>query len=161
MERIFSTANPSTFHSPCGYAASRRGQCARQLSTNRYFPDPPGIVLLCYIRFYQTFNRQRGNEAPRNPKDSNGGRGRNIAPEPKRRVNLPMVPPGGFLRGEQFERERVVPSLSRTTFHTFLPEQESMAPAGSARSQFRTELFCESLLPLQCPVSLLRWKMEC
>ena len=30
-----------------------------------------------------------------------------------RRVNLPMVPPGGFLRGEQFERERVVPPLSR------------------------------------------------
>ena len=34
-------------------------------------------------------------------------------PEPKRRVNLPMVPPGGVSRGGQFERERVVPPLSR------------------------------------------------
>ena len=53
-------------------------------------------------------------------------------PEPKRRVNLPMVPPGGFSRGGQFERERVVPPLSRTTFLTFLPEQESKAPLASA-----------------------------
>ena len=43
-----------------------------------------------------------------------------------------MVPPGGFLRGEQFERERVVPPLSRTTFLPFLPEQESKAPLASA-----------------------------
>ena len=53
----------------------------------------PGIVLWCDTGLYQSFNRQRENEAPRNPEASNGGRGRNIAPEPKRRVNLPMVPP--------------------------------------------------------------------
>ncbi len=73
----------------------------------------PGIVLLCDTGLFQAFNRQRGKETLPKATSQNGEKSRNLAPEPKRRVNLPMVPPGGFSRGEQFERERVAPPLSR------------------------------------------------
>ena len=75
-----------------------------------------------------------GTKCPKNTQPKTGAEAETHHPEPKRRVNLPMVPPGGFLRGEQFERERVVPPLSRTTFLPFLPEQERKAPLASARS---------------------------
>ena len=54
-----------------------------------------------------------GTKQSQNPQTQTGAGASDYHPEPKRRVNLPMVPPGGFLRGEQFERERVVPPLSR------------------------------------------------
>ena len=66
-----------------------------------------------------------------------------------------MVPPGGY-KGGTIRAGASCSPLKPASLLTFLPEQESKAPAGSARSQFRTEIFCESLLPLQCPVSFLR-----
>ena len=68
---------------------------------------------MCDTGLFHAFNRQRGKEEPRKEQTQTGAGTKISHPEPKRRVNLPMVPPGGFLRGEQFERERVVPPLSR------------------------------------------------
>ena len=62
----------------------------------------------------------------------------------------------GILKGGTIRAGASCSPLKPASLLTFLPEQESKAPAGSARSQFRTEIFCESLLPLQCPVSFLR-----
>ena len=49
------------------------------------------------------------------PKYHNPKRGQRLKPttRAKAKGQSRMVPPGGFLRGEQFERERVVPPLSR------------------------------------------------
>ena len=41
------------------------------------------------------------------------GQGLKTSTRAKAKGQSRMVPPGGFLRGEQFERERVVPPLSR------------------------------------------------
>ena len=41
-----------------------------------------------------------------------------------------MVPPGGFLRGEQFERERVVPPLSRLLCFLSCRSKKGRPPAG-------------------------------
>ena len=73
----------------------------------------PGIVSLCDTGLFQTFNRQRGKDTPPTPTNPNGGKGRNPPPRAKAKGQSRMVPPGGFSRGEQFERERVVPPLSR------------------------------------------------
>ena len=75
---------------------------------------------MCPVSFYgaiaglfRALNRQRGNEAVPKPTNANGGRGKRLPPRAKAKGQSRMVPPGGFLRGEQFERERVVPPLSR------------------------------------------------
>ena len=67
-----------------------------------------------------------------------------------------MVPPGGFSRGEQFERERVVPPLSRTTFLPFLPEQERKAAGGQCPLTISHGGFLRIVFSLTRPVSLLR-----
>ena len=95
----------------------------------------PGIVLLCDTGLFQAFNRQRGKETLPKTTSQNGGKSRNLAPEPKRRANLPMVPPGGFSRGEQFERERVAPPLSRLLCLLSCRSKKGRPPAGRT-SQF-------------------------
>ena len=129
--------------------ASRHGQFARRLSAARYFPAPPAGVppvsishgsllrfvtsltrpVSFYVRYrafscFQSTAWEQGTPKSHKPK-----RGQRLKPttRAKAKGQSRLVPPGGFSRGEQFERERVVPPLSRTTFHTFLPEQESMA----------------------------------
>ena len=100
--------------SACCESLSQKSKIfASSLSQGSLFA--PGIVLWCDtgLFLFLAFNRQRGNEEPKIPQTQTGAETTPPAPEPKRRVNLPMVPPGGFLRGEQFERERVVPPLSR------------------------------------------------
>ena len=98
---------------------------ARQLSANRYFPDPPGIVLWCDTGLFPAFNRQRGNKAVSKPTNPNGGRGKRLPPRAKAMGQSRMVPPGGFLRGEQFERERVA-----GFFASFLAGARKEGPAG-------------------------------
>ena len=49
-----------------------------------------------------------------------------------------MVPPGGFSRGEQFERERVAPPLSRTTFLPFCRSKKGR-PRWQALAESRLE----------------------
>ena len=51
----------------------------------------------------------------KNPKSHKPKRGQRLPPRTRAKAKgqSRMVPPGGFLRGEQFERERVVPPLSR------------------------------------------------
>ena len=56
-----------------------------------------------------------------------------------------------FHMGWCFGEVAAVESLS----HGYaVPAPFGKGAAGSARRQFRTGIFCESLLPLQCPVSL-------
>ena len=112
--------NPSVTAAPCQLPLAREplrvvpaDNFARWLSTNRPFPDPPGIVPLCDTGLFPAFNRQRGKEAVPKPTSQNGSKGNRFATRAKAKGQSRMVPPGGFLRGEQFERERVVPPLSR------------------------------------------------
>ena len=92
--------NPSVTAAPCQLPLAREPFCARYRSIVQY-------------RFLQAFNRQRGKGIP--PKTHNPKRGQRPKPttRAKAKGQSRMVPPGGFLRGEQFERERVVPPLSR------------------------------------------------
>ena len=88
---------------------------------------------MCDTGLFHAFNRQRGKEEPRKEQTQTGAGTKISHPEPKRRVNLPMVPPGGFLRGNNSSGSELFP-LKPASLHTFLPEQESMAPLASARS---------------------------
>ena len=90
-----------------------RWQCARWLSANRYFPDPPGIVSLCDTGLFSDFQSTAWEGG--GPKTHKPKRGQKLkrSTRAKAKGQSRLVPPGGFLRGEQFERERVVPPLSR------------------------------------------------
>ena len=93
--------NPSVTATPCQLPLAREPFCARYRSMVRL----PGFFVLSID--------SEGTKQSQNPQTQTGAGASDYHPEPKRRVNLPMVPPGGFSRGEQFERERVVPPLSR------------------------------------------------
>ena len=92
----------------------------------------PGIVLLCDTGLFQALNRQRGKGIP--PKTHNPKRGQRPKPttRAKAKGQSRMVPPGGFLRGEQFERERVVPPLSRLLCFLSCRSKKGRPPAGQA-----------------------------
>ena len=75
-------------------AGSARSQFRTKLVCNRYFPDPPGIVLWFDTGLFQSFNRQRGKETPQKPQTITGAGGKTHHPEPKRRVNPGWFHPG-------------------------------------------------------------------
>ena len=94
----------------------------------------------------------------KHPKSHNPKRGQGLKPTTRAKAKGQSSDGStrGILKGGIIRAGASYYPLEPASLLTFLPEQESKAPAGSARSQFRTEIFCESLLPLQCPVSLLR-----
>ena len=76
--------------------------------------------------------------------------------------------PSGFHMGSYFGKVPPVESLSQKSeiFASSLSQGSLRAvPAdnfgGESPLTMRTGIFCESLLPLQCPVSLLRWRWIC
>ena len=77
------------------------------------------LPLQCPVSFYVrywAFSIFQSTAWARNPQkrtNQKGGRGNRFATRAKAKGQSRLVPPGGFLRGEQFERERVVPPLSR------------------------------------------------
>ena len=86
---------------------------------------------------------------------------------------MPLAKPGGF-RGRRFPHG---PALRESACRKSLSQKSeifaSSLSQGSLRAvpapnfggesplTMRTGIFCESLLPLQCPVSLLRWRWIC
>ena len=94
----------------CGIPQSRLTPCQLPLTRE---PFLSGIVLWCDAGLFHTFNRQRGKEAAHKHTKPKRGQGLNPRTRAKAKGQSRLVPPGGFLRGEQFERERVVPPLSR------------------------------------------------
>ena len=81
---------------------------------------------------FQSTAWERNTPKPHKPK-----RGQRLKPttRAKAKGQSRMVPPGGFLRGEQFERERVVPPLSRLLCILSCRSKKVWPTAGSA-SQF-------------------------
>ena len=71
--------------------------------------------VLSYCTIPGFFNLSIDSVGTKHPKNHNPKRGQRLKPttRAKAKGQSRMVPPGGFLRGEQFERERVVPPLSR------------------------------------------------
>ena len=106
-----SPAVPAPFSK--GAPACRRCRFRTMVLYDSLLPCPARYRFIVRYRVFTDFQSTAWERRTQNPTNPNGGRDYPPAPEPKRRVNLPMVPPGGFSRGEQFERERVVPPLSR------------------------------------------------
>ena len=106
-----------------------------------------------YRAFFGFQSTARERSAPKIT-TQNGGSSQNIPPRAKAKGQSPDGSTRGILKGGIIRAGASYSPLEPASLLTFLPEQESKAPAGSARSQFRTEIFCKSLLPLQSPVSL-------
>ena len=114
-----SPKKPSPFH--IGLYFEEVPTVNPSVKNQRFLPAPFGKgAFLRPVSFYgaiaglfRALNRQRGNKAVPKPTNPNGGRGKRLPPRAKAKGQSRMVPPGGFLRGEPFERERVVPPLSR------------------------------------------------
>ena len=90
---------------------------------------------------------------------------RNFLPIPS---SLFTKKPSPFHMGSYFGKVPPVESLSQKSeiFASSLSQGSLRAvPAdnfgGESPLTMRTGIFCESLLPLQCPVSLLRWRWIC
>ena len=102
----------------------------------------------------------------KHPKSHNPKRGQRLKPRTRAKAKgqSRLVPPGGFSRGEQFERERVVPPLSRLlcllSCRSKKVRPRWQAPGVSPVS-ISLGSSCRSSLPLQSPVSLLRWRLGC
>ena len=106
--------NPSVTAAPCQLPLAREPFYARYRSMVRY---------RAFLSSQSTTWAQRTSKSNK-PKR---GQGVESTTRAKAKGQSPDGSTRGILKGEQFERERVAPPLSRTTFHTFLPEQESMA----------------------------------
>ena len=98
---------PASLWNPPGFARGKttfgKGGFGRRI--HRYCSNDTG--------FFPSSNRQRGKKAVPNPHKPERGQVLKPSTRAKAKGQSRMVPPGGFLRGEQFERERVVPPLSR------------------------------------------------
>ena len=76
-------------------------------------------AFLCPVSFHCAipgfFRLSIDSVGTKHPKKHRPKRGQGLKPSTRAKAKgqSRMVPPGGFLRGEQFERERVVPPLSR------------------------------------------------
>ena len=113
------TKKPSPFH--IGLYFEEVPTVNPSVKNQRFLPAPFSKV--AFLRpvsfhgaipgFFKLSIDSVGKIHPQTPQTQTGEKAETHHPEPKRRVNLPMVPPGGFSRGEQFERERVIPPLSR------------------------------------------------
>ena len=72
------TVNPSVTPPACQLplarepAGSARGHFRTGLVCNRYFPDPPGIVLLCHIGFFSLSIDSVGRKHPKIPQTQTG-----------------------------------------------------------------------------------------
>ncbi len=114
--------------------------------------------VLSYCTIPGFFNLSIDSVETKHPKNHNPKRGQRLKPRTRAKAKGQSSDGStrGILKGGIIRAGASYSPLEPASLLTFLPEQESKAPAGSARSQFRTEIFCESLLPLQCPVSFLR-----
>ena len=92
--------NPSVTAAPCQLPLAREPFCARYRSMVRY-------------RAFSIFQSTAWDRNPNKIYIPKRGQGLKLRTRAKAKGQSRMVPPGGFLRGEQFERERVVPPLSR------------------------------------------------
>ena len=96
-------------------------------------PPVPGIVSLCDTGLFQFLNRQRGNEAPQKPRPKTGAGTKNHHPS-RSEGSIPDGSTRGILKGGTIRAGASCSPLKPASLHTFLPEQESMAPLASARS---------------------------
>ena len=83
---------------------------------------------LAISSYFQSTARE--TNAPQTYKPKRGQRPKHST-RAKAKGQSRMVPPGGFLRGEQFERERVVPPLSRLLCLLSCRSKKVRPPAGS------------------------------
>ena len=82
---------------------------------------------------YRAFSCFQSTAWDRNPNKiyiPKRGQGLKLRTRAKAKGQSRMVPPGGFLRGEQFERERVVPPLSRLLCLLSCRSKKVRPPAG-------------------------------
>ncbi len=109
-----------------------------------------------FIVRYRTFSIFQSTAWERStPKNHDPKRGQRPKPttRAKAKGQSRLVPPGGFFKGGTIRAGASCSPLEPASLLPFLPEQERKAPLASGRSRFRTIIFCESLLPLQSPVS--------
>ena len=145
------TVNPSVTAAPCQLPLAREPFCARYRFIVRYRD----------LSDFQSTAWEGGSPKTHKPKRVQRLKPRTRA---KAKGQSRLVPPGGFLRGEQFERERVVPPLSRLlcilSCRSKKVRPRWQAPGVSPVS-ISLGSSCRSSLPLQSPVSLLRWRLGC
>ena len=143
------TVNPSVTAAPCQLPLAREPFCARYRFIVRYRD----------LSDFQSTAWEGGSPKTHKPKRVQRLKPRTRA---KAKGQSRLVPLGGFLRGEQFERERVVPPLSRLlcilSCRSKKVRPRWQAPGVSPVS-ISLGSSCRSSLPLQSPVSLLRWKL--
>ena len=94
----------------CGIPQSRLTPCQLPLTREPFCARYRFIVRYRTFSIFQSTAWERNTPKPHKPK-------RGQRPKPTTRAKAKgqsrLVPPGGFSRGGQFERERVVPPLSR------------------------------------------------
>ena len=109
-----------------GAAGSARSQCARQLFANRYFPDPPGIVLCAIPGFFMLSIDSVGMKHPEKKKPKRGQRLK-LRTRAKAKGQPPDGSSRGILKGGTIRAGASYSPLEPASLLTFLPEQESKA----------------------------------
>ena len=122
-------------------AGSARSQFRTKLVCNRSFPAPPGIggespltishgiVLWWDTKFFQTFNRQRGNEAPREEQTKTGAGTKTQHPSQSEGSISRWFLPGDSKGGDNSSGSELSPPLAGF-FAYFLAGARKYGPAG-------------------------------
>ena len=102
------------------------GNFARQLSANRYSPDPPGIVLCAISGFFMLSIDSVGMKHPEKKKPKRGQRLK-LRTRAKAKGQPPDGSSRGILKGGTIRAGASYSPLEPASLLTFLPEQESKA----------------------------------
>ena len=113
-------------HRPGALRAVPAANFARRLSTTRYFPDPPGIVLCAIPGFFMLSIDSVGMKHPEKKKPKRGQRLK-LRTRAKAKGQPPDGSSRGILKGGTIRAGASYSPLEPASLLTFLPEQESKA----------------------------------